>query len=128
MTLALRPRDYPRFVGDIAGLLEMARRQAVRSVNAVLTATYWEIGRRIIRFEQAGGVRAEYGEELIEHLSKDLTRRFGRGFSPDNLESMRAFYQAYPPGKISETPSRISISVLLESESVIRGFRPGCRT
>ncbi len=98
----------PRFGGDRSARLEAARRQAARSVNAVLTATYWEIGRRIIRFEQAGGARAGYGEELLLRLSKDLTRRFGRGFSPDQLELMRLFHQAYPPEKISVTLSRKS--------------------
>jgi hypothetical protein len=37
-----------------------------------------------------------------------LTRRFGRGFSADNLESMRLFYSAFAPAKISETLSRKS--------------------
>lgn len=45
---------------------------------------------------------------LEESLSADLTARFGRGFSADNLEQMRLFYQAYPLPKISEALSRIS--------------------
>jgi hypothetical protein len=44
---------YDRFVGDISVLIETARRKTVRSINAILTATYWEIGRRIVEFEQA---------------------------------------------------------------------------
>jgi hypothetical protein len=36
-----------------------------------------------------------YGEALIERLAKDLTARFGRGFSRQNLWQMRAFYQAW---------------------------------
>ncbi|NEP56384.1 MAG: DUF1016 domain-containing protein [Symploca sp. SIO2G7] len=30
-----------------------------------MTATYWEIGRRIVEFEQSGESRAEYGKQLI---------------------------------------------------------------
>lgn len=41
-------------------------------------------------------------------LSTDLSARFGRGFSADNLETMRMFYEAYPPDQISETVSRKS--------------------
>jgi hypothetical protein len=67
-----------------------------------------EIGRRIVEFEQGGEKRAEYGAELLETLAADLTNRFGRGFSTDNLESMRRFYRALPPTKISETLSRDS--------------------
>jgi predicted nuclease of restriction endonuclease-like (RecB) superfamily len=99
---------YSALIKDLSGLLESARRAAARTVNAVMTATYWEIGRRIVEFEQRGEKRAEYGAELLETLAADLTKRFGRGFSTDNLESMRRFYRAFRPAKISETPSRNS--------------------
>src|SRR3954453_21113379 len=35
---------YADFAGNIAGLLEEARHQSARAVNALMTATYWEIG------------------------------------------------------------------------------------
>jgi len=89
-------------------LLESARRTSSRTINAIMTATYWEIGRRIVEFEQGGDIRAEYKAGLLERLSRDLTSRFGRGFSVDNLETMRLFYKAYPPERISETLSRKS--------------------
>lgn len=77
-------------------LLERARRASGRSVNAIMTATYWEIGRRIVVHEQGGRRRAGYGEEVLDRLSKDLSSRFGRGFGRRNLFQMRAFYLAYP--------------------------------
>jgi len=43
---------------------------------------------------------------LLKKLYADLTGRFGRGFSPDNLENMRRFYMTYKAAKISETASR----------------------
>ncbi|MBI3273305.1 MAG: DUF1016 domain-containing protein [Planctomycetes bacterium] len=103
-----RTRGYTPFLAELAALFEAARRQAARSVNAILTATYWEVGRRIVEYEQAGESRAEYGAALLARLSIDLTRRFGRGFSADNLELMRLLYQAYPSEQISETVSRKS--------------------
>ncbi len=60
-----------------------------------MTATYWEIGRRIVVHEQFGEERAEYGTSLIERLSLDLTNQFGRGFSKRNLAQMRRFYLDY---------------------------------
>jgi hypothetical protein len=87
---------YDGIRSDIVALLESARRTAARSVNALMTASYWEIGRRIVEFEQGGQERAIYGEALIQRLSADLTRRFGRGFSPRNIEQMRQFYQCWP--------------------------------
>jgi len=94
--------SYSGLVSDISGLLDQARRTAVRAVNSVLTATYWEIGRRIVEFEQGGKTTSEYGEKLLERLSSDLTTRHGRGFSRSNVAQMRAFYAAW---QIVQTPS-----------------------
>ena len=89
----------PSYAGLLTGvveLLEQARRTSARSVNAIMTATYWEIGRRIVEHEQQGKSRAGYGEALIERLAFDLTAKFGRGFSRSNLWQMRDFYMAWP--------------------------------
>lgn len=93
---------YTSLIDDIGKLLEQSRRQAARAINSLLTATYWEIGRRIVEFEQGGEARAEYGEELMSRLSTDLNHRFGRGFSKRNVEQMRAFYLSW---EIVQTPS-----------------------
>ena len=82
-------------LADVVRLVDAARRGAARSVNAIMTATYWAIGRRIVEQEQHGAVRAGYGEELIVRLSKDLQSRFGRGFGRANLFQMRGFYLEY---------------------------------
>ena len=109
--------DYTAVHGDIVALLESAHRVAARSVNALMTASYWEIGRRIVEFEQGGQERAARGEQLLQRLSKDLGQRFGRGFSVDNLELMRLFYLAYPPQRISETLSRNNPQALSTGQS-----------
>jgi len=70
-----------------------------------MTATYWQIGRRIVEFEQRGRRRAEYGEDLIKRLASDLAPRFGRGFGWRNLTQMRAFFLAWPSRDILQTPS-----------------------
>src|SRR5947207_15643679 len=75
-------------------------------VNVLMTATYWEIGRRIVEFEQRGEVRAQYGKQLLTRLSADLRSRCGRGFAVDNLERFRSFFLNYPPDTISATLSR----------------------
>jgi len=99
------PAEYGGLIGGIAELLEAGRRTAARTVNAVMTATYWEIGRRIVEFEQGGAERAGYGQELLKRLADDLTNRFGRGFSVQNLENMRLFYGVCDAKQISETLS-----------------------
>jgi len=102
--LAVPGGEYVGLMGEIAGLLEQSRRTAARAVNNVLTGTYWEIGRRIVEFEQGGETRAEYGAELLKRLAVDLTGRFGRGFSKSNLFQMRGFFLGW---EIFQTPSGI---------------------
>ena len=72
--------DYSGLLGGISDLLEVARRASARAVNALMTATYWEVGRRIVEFEQGGEKRAGYGEELLVRLANDLTRRLAGDF------------------------------------------------
>ena len=100
--------EYSAWSGGIAALLAEARRQSARSVNALLTATYWEIGRRIVEFVQQGEPRAEYGDEVVRQLSRDLTKRFGRGFGYINLGMMRRFFLTWSPEAIVQTLSEQS--------------------
>ena len=101
--------DYSRVLTGTVELLETARRACARTVNSLMTATYWEMGRRIVESEQRGAKRADYGEELIVRLAADLTRRFGRGFSERNLEQMRLVYLTWP---IPQTVSAESLVVV----------------
>ena len=91
-TVPVTDPDYSGLVGGIADLLDAARRRSARAVNSILTATYSEVGRRIVQHEQGGKARAEYGTTLVERLSKDLKARYGRGFSRQNLQQIRSFY------------------------------------
>lgn len=103
--------NYHDWSGGIASLLEEARRQSARHVNAILTATYWEIGRRIVEYLQSGEVRAGYGEEILHRLSADLTKKFGRGYSIRNLRSFRNFYLGW---RIRQTVSAESAGLFYD--------------
>jgi predicted nuclease of restriction endonuclease-like (RecB) superfamily len=109
--------DYTGLLGGISELLEASRRASARTVNAFMTATYWEVGRRIVEFEQHGAKRAEYGEEVLMRLADDLTKRLGRGFSRRSLQSMRQFYQAIPATDIWRTLSAKSIEPIRSTVS-----------
>ena len=96
---------YRAVFRDVSKIIDTARSSAARSVNAAMTTAYWLIGLRIVEFEQSGQERAEYGTALIERLAADLTQRFGRGFSRQNIQNMRQFYLSYPPEQIRQTQS-----------------------
>jgi len=109
---AINPIEgYDSIVSELSDLIESARRVSARSVNAVVTATYWEIGRRIVESEQRGKKRAGYGEALLERLAADLTAKFGRGFGARNLWLMRRFFVHWPEDQILQTVSAESQSV-----------------
>jgi predicted nuclease of restriction endonuclease-like (RecB) superfamily len=99
------PSGYRSVRSDVIALLESARHAAARNVNALMTATYWEIGRRIVEFDQGGKGRAAYGQALLKRLAADLTTRFGRGFGVVNLQQMRNFYLTWPVDRIHQTAS-----------------------
>ncbi len=50
----IEPAAYADLQRDIADVVAATRAAASRSVNAVMTASYWAIGRRIVEFEQGG--------------------------------------------------------------------------
>lgn len=114
----LKQAGYDHVLTGVVDLLEQARRVSAHAVNSVITATYWEIGRRIVEFEQGGEERAEYGTQILQRMSTDLNARFGRGFGVINLRSMRRFFLAWP-----EVPIRQTLSVELESEKQKAGKR-----
>jgi len=95
-TIQHKAADYDSVLSGVVELLDVARRASARVVNTLMTATYWEIGRRIVEHEQAGQKRAGYGEEVVIKFSKDLTHRFGRGFGPAQVAAMRQFHLTFP--------------------------------
>lgn len=95
---------YDSLINQIGQELNSARKNAVQTVNNILVHTYWKIGKYIVEYEQAGKERAKYGEELLLNLSKDLTLKFGKGFSKSNLIYIRKLYLTFPK---SETLSHL---------------------
>jgi len=84
------------FYSEIKTLIEQSRSKIYQAVNFAMVRTYWQIGKRIFDEEQNGKERADYGTFLIENLSEQLTRDFGKGFDRRNLFYMRKFYSAFP--------------------------------
>jgi hypothetical protein len=79
-------------IAEVRNLIRSARHAAATTVNTLQVLTNFEIGRRIVEYEQKGEKRAEYGAELLKELSVRLTAEFGKGFSERNLEYMRKFF------------------------------------
>ncbi|MDQ2719954.1 MAG: PDDEXK nuclease domain-containing protein [Bacteroidota bacterium] len=80
---------------SVKSLIESAKNQIIRTVNTTMTFTYFEIGRMIVDNEQDGKYRADYSKKVLVQLSEQLTKEFGKGYSPTNLEYIRKFYKVY---------------------------------
>ncbi len=86
-------------LNDIRQLITQARQQVLGYINSTMVLTYWHIGKRIVEDEQKGQKRAKYATEMLQHLSTELSKEFGKGFSLTNLKQMRQFYFTYPIGQ-----------------------------
>ena len=82
-------------IAEVRSLIRSARYAAASTVNTLQVLTNFEIGRRIVKQEQNGAKRAEYGDMIMRTLGERLTTEFGRGFSKRNLDYMRRFYLDY---------------------------------
>jgi hypothetical protein len=89
-------KTYSSLIEDIGELLKAGRKQFYSSANTILVQTYWQVGKRIVEFEQAGKEKADYGSNLLDTLSRDLKSKFGKGFSRSNVYLMRQLFVAYP--------------------------------
>ena len=84
------------FIEDVRAILRQARRGAYAAANHIMVQAYWNIGRRIVREEQGGKHRADYGQFLIRNLARQLGEEFGGGVSVANLWNFRLFYLTFP--------------------------------
>lgn len=102
---------------NISSLLDNARKKVAVAVNQTIVLTYYEIGRMIVEDEQNGENRAEYGKAVLKDLSLHLTEKFGKGFSVENLDRMRFFYNTYSE-QISSTLLTNSSKIIQQTTSV----------
>src|SRR3989338_4483608 len=87
--------DYSSILKYIKSIIAKARYAVFTAINSEMLKAYFEIGRKIVEDEQKGKKRAGYGENLLETLSVELIKEFGRGFDSSNLRRMRRFYLIY---------------------------------
>ena len=103
---------YSVLINTIGEVLEQGKRSVLQTVNHAIVQTYWAIGKHIVEFEQAGNEKAEYGSDMLNRLSNDLTARYGKGFSRANVFYIRKLYMSYP--KVQTVSKLLSWSHFVE--------------
>ena len=114
-------------IQDACVIIDQAQAAAYYAVNETLIKRNWLLGMRI-QHEVLKDKRAEYGEQVVANLAKNLTERYGRGYKKSNLYLFQSFYQNHPDFFQSVTgklrPDSIFQSVTGKSEIVpsLTGF------
>ncbi len=93
---------------QVQQLIDAARTRAAATVNAELTMLYWKIG-KLIKEQVLEGERAAYGQQVIQRLADDLTMKYGKGWSKQQLLHCLKMAQAFPDEQIVYT-LRIQLS------------------
>ena len=92
-------------LGDIRVLIDQARTHVSQAVNAGMVMLYWHVGQCIYK-EILGEERAEYGEQIVQTLSEQLTAEHGKGCTKQNLFHMLRFAEVFDKEEIVYTLCR----------------------
>lgn len=93
------------YIQEIKQILAQARQKTYTAINSAMVGAYWQIGKRIVEEEQNGKERADYGKEIIQNISEEMTNEFGKGFSKRTVWEIRQFYATFPDFEIVRTLS-----------------------
>ncbi len=99
----MKPQSLSKFVDDIRGIVRKYRTEAAYSLNITIIHERWAIGKRIVEEDQNGELRAEYGSNLINVLSRELTFELGKGYNPRSLAYYRQLYVYFLEWEILHT-------------------------
>ncbi len=107
------PTSEP-LLAELRLLIDATRQRVASTANTKLTMLYWRVGARV-RTEILENERAEYGEQIVSTVSRQLTNDYGSGFSDKNLFRMIRFAEFFPDEQICATLShKLSWSHFIE--------------
>ncbi|HNW98026.1 MAG TPA: PDDEXK nuclease domain-containing protein [Bacteroidales bacterium] len=79
---------------ELSQLIEQSKAQVVSYANSTLTLLFWQVGKRINE-HILQNKRAEYGKQIVQTLSAQLEKEFGRSFTERNLRRMMQFAEEF---------------------------------
>ena len=112
---------------DACLIIDQAQAYAYRLVNETLIKRNWLLGLRI-QHEVLQGQRAEYGEQVVKVLAKELTAKYGEGFTWRNLYNYIDFYSTYSGFFLKENGETANVQTILhavrsKSETIFHALR-----
>ncbi len=97
---------------EIAQIIRHTRRETLRSVEAAILYTYFNVGRII--YEQQQVDKKSLPEDILNDLISQLIREHGKSYSVENLKAFKQFYLLYS-GRFSDTDTQKISTVWSES-------------
>ena len=112
---------------DACLIIDQAQAYAYRLVNETLIKRNWLLGMRI-QHEVLKGQRAEYGGQVVKALAKELTAKYGEGFTWRNLYNYIDFYSTYSGFFLKENGETANVQTILhavrsKSETIFHALR-----
>lgn len=112
---------------DACLIIDQAQAYAYRLVNETLIKRNWLLGMRI-QHEVLKGQRAEYGGQVVKALAKELTAKYGEGFTWRNLYNYIDFYSTYSGFFMKENGETANVQTILhavrtKSENIFHALR-----
>ena len=112
---------------DACIIIDEAQKAAYRQVNETLIKRNWLLGLRI-QHEVLREKRAEYGEQVVKVLAKELTAKYGEGFTWRNLYNYVDFYSTYNGLFLKDNGDSVNDQTILhalsaKSENIFHALR-----
>ena len=94
-----------RISEGVGHIIELSKHTIAVYLNGEVSMTYWRIGKYIAGELETLGTE-KYGAKIVATVSRQLTERFGKGYTRDAIFRMVKVVRAYPEEEIVGTLSR----------------------
>lgn len=100
--LDIKKSDYSIWKDELINQIHLRQLKAVININTETLNNYFEIGKQILAAQNEKG----WGSHVIDQLSEDLEKEFGKGngYSVRNLRNMKIFAEEYPDFPVWKIP------------------------
>ena len=105
---------------DVCTIIDQAQATAYRQVNETLIKRNWLLGLRINK-DVLGDKRADYGKQVVKILARELTAKYGEGFTWRNLYNYVEFYSTYNELFLKDNGESITDQTILHALSAKSG-------
>ncbi|MCD7997177.1 MAG: DUF1016 N-terminal domain-containing protein [Clostridiales bacterium] len=117
------PENFETVCNYISDMIENTQYGVFQAVNTGHVMLNWNIGRKL-RTEILKNEKAEYGKSIIASFSKELTQKYGSGYSRAALFRMIQLYDDFgDQEKVATLSRQLTWSHFLEIIPIDDGFK-----